>query len=106
MIIGVPKENYPGERRVAIVPIVIPTLTKAGFEVVVEAGAGTAAGYPDAQYTEKGATIADRASVFAKADIVTQVLCYGSNDVNGEADLPLFRKGQTRSEERRVGKEC
>ncbi|HEY6181526.1 MAG TPA: NAD(P)(+) transhydrogenase (Re/Si-specific) subunit alpha, partial [Terriglobales bacterium] len=85
MIIGVPKENYPGERRVAIVPIVIPTLTKAGFEVVVEAGAGTAAGYPDAQYTEKGATIADRASVFAKADIVTQVLCYGSNDVNGEA---------------------
>ena len=89
MIIGVPKESYPGERRVALVPVVIPALTKAGFEVVVEAGAGTGAGYPDAQYTEKGATIADRAGVFAKADIVTQVLCYGSNDVNGEADLPL-----------------
>src|SRR6185369_11289094 len=95
MIIGVPKENYPNERRVALVPIVIPILTKAGFEIVVEAGAGASAGYPDAQYAEKGATIADRAAVFAKADIVTQVLCYGSNDVNGEADLPLFRKGQT-----------
>ncbi len=95
MIIGVPKENYPGERRVAIVPMVIPALTKAGFEVIVEAGAGTAAGYPDAHYTEKGASIAERAAVFAKADIVTQVLCYGSNDANGEVDLPLFRKGQT-----------
>src|SRR4051794_814563 len=96
MIIGVPKENYPDERRVALVPIVVPMLTKVGFDVVIEAGAGTSAGYPDAHYTDKGAAIApDRAVVFAKADIVTQVLCYGSNDVNGEADLPLLRKGQT-----------
>lgn len=95
MIIGVPKESYPGERRVALVPVVIPALAKAGFEVVVEAGAGVAAGYPDARYAEKGATILpDRAAVFGRADIVVQILCYGSNDVTGKADLPLMRKGQ------------
>jgi NAD(P) transhydrogenase subunit alpha len=95
VIIGVPKESYPGERRVALVPIVIPNLTKAGFEVVVEAGAGTGAGYPDALYTDKGAKILpDRAAVFAQSDIIVQVLCYGSNDITGEADLPLMRRGQ------------
>jgi len=96
LIIGVPKESYPGERRVALVPIVIPILTKAGFEVVVEASAGAGAGYPDALYTDKGAKILPgRADVFAQADIVVQVLCYGSNDVTGEADVPLMRRGQT-----------
>lgn len=95
MIIGVPKESYPGERRVALVPMVIPTLAKAGFEIIVESGAGVCAEYPDALYTEKGARIVpDRASVFSQADIITQVLCYGSNDINGKADLPLMRKGQ------------
>jgi NAD(P) transhydrogenase subunit alpha len=96
VIVGVPKENYPGERRVALVPVVIPNLAKAGLEVVVEAGAGEQAGYPDTAYTEKGAKIVpDRAAVFGTADIVAQVLCYGSNDVTGKADLPLMRKGQT-----------
>ena len=95
MIIGVPKESYPGERRVALVPVVVPNLAKAGFEVVVEAGAGEQAGYPDSLYVEKGAKILpDRAAVFGVADIVTQVLCYGSNDVTGKADLPLMRRGQ------------
>jgi H+-translocating NAD(P) transhydrogenase subunit alpha len=95
VIIGVPKESYPGERRVALVPIVIPNLTKAGFEIIVEAGAGVAAGYPDALFVEKGAEILpDRAAVFAQADIILQVLCYGSNDVTGKADLPLMRRGQ------------
>jgi NAD(P) transhydrogenase subunit alpha len=95
MILGVPKENYPGERRVAIVPGVIAALAKAGLEVIVEAGAGIEAGYPDRNYTEKGAKlVADRAEVFRTADIVAQVLCYGSNDVNGKADLPLMRRGQ------------
>jgi proton-translocating NAD(P)+ transhydrogenase subunit alpha len=96
VIVGVPKENYPGERRVALVPVVIPNLAKAGLEVIVEAGAGEQAGYPDAAYIEKGAKIVpDRAAVFGTADIVAQVLCYGSNDVTGKADLPLMRKGQT-----------
>jgi H+-translocating NAD(P) transhydrogenase subunit alpha len=95
VIIGVPKESYPGERRVALVPLVVPTLAKAGFEVHVEAGAGAAAGYPDSQYAEKGAKIVDdRASVFAGSDIVTQLLCYGSNDVTGKQDVPLFRRNQ------------
>ncbi len=95
VIVGVPKESYPGERRVALVPIVVPNLAKAGLEVVVEAGAGEQAGYPDAAYVEKGARIVpDRAAVFRTADIVVQVLCYGSNDVTGKADLPLMRRGQ------------
>jgi NAD(P) transhydrogenase subunit alpha len=95
VIIGVPKENYPGERRVALVPLVVPNLLKAGLEVVIETSAGVEAGYPDALYVEKGAKILpDRAALFAKADIVVQVLCYGSNDVTGNADLPLMRRGQ------------
>jgi proton-translocating NAD(P)+ transhydrogenase subunit alpha len=95
VIVGVPKESFPGERRVALVPAVISNLAKAGLEVTVEAGAGVEAGYPDAQYAEKGAKIApDRKSVFATADIITQVLCYGSNDKTGKADLPLMRRDQ------------
>jgi len=95
VIVGVPKESYPGERRVALVPVVIPNLVKAGLEVIVEAGAGEQAGYPDAVYVEKGAKIVpDRAAVFSAADIVVQVLCYGSNDITGKADLPLMRRGQ------------
>jgi H+-translocating NAD(P) transhydrogenase subunit alpha len=95
VIIGVPKETYPGERRVALVPLVVPNLMKAGFTVLVESGAGAEAGYPDAFYIDKGARIApDRSSVFREADIVVQVLCYGSNDVTGKTDLPLMRPGQ------------
>ncbi|HLX74013.1 MAG TPA: Re/Si-specific NAD(P)(+) transhydrogenase subunit alpha [Terriglobales bacterium] len=95
MIIGVPKESYPGERRVALVPLVVPALIKAGFQVVVEAGAGEQAGYPDASYAEKGARIvSQRAAVFSESDIIVQILCYGSNDVTGHADLPLMRKNQ------------
>jgi H+-translocating NAD(P) transhydrogenase subunit alpha len=95
VIIGVPTESYPGERRVALVPMVIPNLTKAGFEVLVESGAGAEAGSPDALYVEKGAKILpDRAAVFSSADIIVQVLCYGSNDVTGRGDLPLLRHEQ------------
>jgi NAD(P) transhydrogenase subunit alpha len=75
--------------------MVVPNLLKAGFEVVIEADAGAQAGYPDAHYSEKGARIApNRAEVFASADIVLQVLCYGSNDITGRGDLPLLRRGQ------------
>jgi NAD(P) transhydrogenase subunit alpha len=95
MIVGVPRESYPGERRVALVPTVIPHLAKAGLEVVIEAGAGVGAGFPDAEYAAKGAKIlTDRAEVFRAADIVVQVLCYGSNDQTGKADVPFFRRGQ------------
>jgi H+-translocating NAD(P) transhydrogenase subunit alpha len=95
VIVGVPKESFPGERRVALVPSVVPNLNKAGLEVAIEQGAGREAGYPDAAYTEKGVKILpDRAAVFEKADIITQVLCYGSNDRTGRADLPLMRPDQ------------
>jgi NAD(P) transhydrogenase subunit alpha len=95
MIVGVPKESYPGERRVALVPKVIPSLLKAKLAVVLEAGAGIEAGYPDHQYAEKGAKILpSRAAVFTAADIVLQVLCHGSNDITGKDDLPLLRAGQ------------
>ncbi len=95
MIIGVPKEIYPGDRRVAIVPVVVPTLTKAGFEVHIQSGAGVEAGYPDSLYVEKGAKIvADRAAVFSSADIVVQILAYGANDLTGKQDVPLFRRDQ------------
>src|ERR1700756_2181322 len=95
MIVGVARESYPGEHRVALVPAVLPTLAKAGLEVVMESGAGEQAGYPDSLYIEKGGKILpDRAGVFRAADIVVQVLCYGSNDVTGKADLSLYRKGQ------------
>src|SRR6202030_4002688 len=95
MIVGVPRETFPGERRVALVPSVVPTLAKSGLEVVIEAGAGLEAGYPDADYIAKGAKIlADRAEVFRAADIIVQVLAHGSNDKTGEADLPLFRRDQ------------
>src|ERR1700738_1719388 len=95
MIVGVPRESFPGERRVALVPAGLPTRAKAGLEVVLEAGAGVEAGYPDADYVAKGAKILpQRADVFRTADIITQVLCYGSNDRTGKADLPLFRRDQ------------
>ena len=54
MLVGVPREIFPGERRVALVPPVIPNLKKAGLEVIIEAGAGVEAGYPDSEYTAKG----------------------------------------------------
>ena len=96
MIIGVPKESFPGERRVAMVPSVVPSLTKAGFEVAIEAGAGVGAGYLDEDYAGKGAKVlASRAEVFATADVVAQVLCYGSNDLTGKDDVPLYRRGQS-----------
>jgi len=64
--IGVLKETLAGERRVAITPKVIDVLTKAGAEVLVEAGAGLEAGYPDEEYIAKGAKIASNATAVAE----------------------------------------
>jgi NAD(P) transhydrogenase subunit alpha len=95
MIVGVPRETFPEERRVALVPAALANLTKAGLEIVIEAGAGVEAGYPDSEYVAKGAKIIpDRAEVFRAADIIAQVLSYGANDKTGEADLPLFHRDQ------------
>ena len=56
--IGVPKEVFPGEKRVATVPDAVTKLVKLGFAVVVEQGAGDLADLSDAAYIEAGATIA------------------------------------------------
>jgi NAD(P) transhydrogenase subunit alpha len=95
MIVGVPRESYPGERRVALVPAVVPMLAKVGLEVRLESGAGAEAGYLDADYISKGAKIAaTRADIFATSDIVAQVLGYGANDLTGQADLSQLRRDQ------------
>lgn len=95
MIVGVPRETFPGERRVSLVPSVIPNLKKVGLDVVIEKNAGTAAGYPDTEYAAKGARIInERREVFGTADVIVQVLCHGSNDRTGEADVPLYRRDQ------------
>ena len=70
MIVGVPRETYPGERRVALVPAVIPNLVKAGLQVVIEAGAGVEAGFPDSEYGAKGAKILEPLGVKAVERIV------------------------------------
>lgn len=94
MKIGVPKETFPGERRVALVPSVLPSLTKAGFQIVVESGAGTAAGFHDEAYQEKGAQVSNRAEAFRTADIVTQVRAAGAAGAEAQADLALLRPDQ------------
>src|ERR1051325_6813614 len=71
MIVGIPKEIAGEERRVALAPDLIAPLTKAGLDVLVQIGAGTAAGFPDGQYQEKGARLS--AAVLAEADIVLKV---------------------------------
>jgi proton-translocating NAD(P)+ transhydrogenase subunit alpha len=94
MIIAVPKETFPGERRVALVPASVPPLTKAGLEVHIETGAGAEAGFPDQEYAEAGARIvASRDEAFA-ADVVLQVRTLGANPEAGKADLSRMRKDQ------------
>jgi NAD(P) transhydrogenase subunit alpha len=93
MKIGVPKETFPGERRVALVPGVLATLGKLGLTAVVERGAGEAAGFPDAAYADQKAELGSRADVFG-ADIVAQVRTLGANPSAGAADLSLMKRGQ------------
>jgi NAD(P) transhydrogenase subunit alpha len=74
MKIGVPAETRPGEGRVALVPESVKRLVGAGISVTVERGAGERACFPDAAYTEAGATIvADRDALLGGADMVLRV---------------------------------
>ncbi|MEQ8485694.1 MAG: Re/Si-specific NAD(P)(+) transhydrogenase subunit alpha [Pseudomonadales bacterium] len=74
MLIGVPKETWRGERRVALVPLTVKKLVNAGFEVAIESGAGAVAGYTDEAYREAGARVGDdRAGLLRAADIVLRV---------------------------------
>lgn len=93
MKLGVPKETFPGENRVAIVPAVLPTLKKLGLDVVVEHDAGANAGFPDKAYIEQQASVGSRTDVFA-ADILAQVRAPGANPVGGAADIAGLHQDQ------------
>jgi len=93
LLVGVPRETFPGETRVALVPAVLPQLTKAGMGVIVESRAGEAAGFADEQYVAHGAEIGNRERVF-KADIVAQVRTCGANPELGRDDIHRFREEQ------------
>ncbi len=94
MKIAVLKELYPGERRVALVPANVPQLAKAKLQVLVEAGAGVEAGFPDQLYTDKGATVvADRSAALA-ADILLQVRAVGMDADGGSSLRHSVRPGQ------------
>jgi H+-translocating NAD(P) transhydrogenase subunit alpha len=93
MIAGVAKETWPGERRVALVPSLVPTLQKADLEIVLEAGAGEAAGFPDSEYREKGARIASRDEV-SEAEILLQVRSLAGRPEGPPPALDLLRRGQ------------
>ena len=86
MRVGIPTETCPGETRVALIPAAVPGLIKAGLEVVVQAGAGRAAGFPDEAYRTQGAAVGTRAEAFS-AEIVLQVR-------SAPGDPSLLRPGQ------------
>jgi len=92
--VGVPRETCPGERCVALVPRSVEVLQKAGMAVLIEPSAGLAAGYPDEEYTKRGAKLASRAEIFAESSIVLQFRSVGANPDAGRSDLPSFRSGQ------------
>lgn len=88
MRVGIPKETFPGETRVAIVPAAIPPLVKSGLEVIVEPGAGASAGFPDEMYRTQGATLVSRQDLFKTSDIILEVRAT-------PAEPSLLRSGQT-----------
>lgn len=95
MIIAVPKETFPGERRVALLPASVPALVKSACRVLMEAGAGVSAGFPDDAYRQAGAEVlADRRAVFEAADVLLQVRGLGANPQAGQPDLELIRDAQ------------
>jgi len=93
--VGVVCESAPGERRVAMVPGALAVLSKSGVEFLMETGAGARAGFPDAEYAEKGVRIVSRQEVFDAADVIAQVRSPGANPDGAAADLALMRRGQT-----------
>lgn len=91
LTIGVPRESAAGERRVAITPTVVAALSKLGLKVVVESGAGTAAGFPDGAYTDKGATVGTRDDALGAAIVAMVQVVAGDPS---SADLEKLHAGQ------------
>jgi NAD(P) transhydrogenase subunit alpha len=94
IIVGVPRETFRGETRVAMVPAVVAVLAKSGVRTIVERGAGEASGYPDAAYEAKGASLASRDEVFERAQVVVQVRVAGANPAGTRDDARRYRRGQ------------
>jgi NAD(P) transhydrogenase subunit alpha len=92
--VGSPRETFPGERRVALVPRACEALGKAGMSVLVEQSAGLSAGFPDELYVARGARVVSRQELFAQADVIAQVRSLGGNPEHGRADLALLRPSQ------------
>ena len=85
---GVLKETWPGETRVAVVPGVVTAFAKSGVEILLETGAGDAAGFPDSQYVEKGARVVRREDVLAEASLLLSVRSFaGAHDQDAIARL-------------------
>ena len=93
--VGIVAERAPGERRVAMVPGALSVLNKTGAELILEAGAGERAGFPDTEYTAKGVRIAGRQEILDTADVVLQVRSPGANPETGDRDVAEMRRGQT-----------
>jgi len=94
MLIGVPREIARGERRVALVPDVVPQLTRAGHRVIVERGAGQRAGFTDEAYSAAGCDLADvPGEIYASAQMILKVQRPGREEATGEAELDLLREG-------------
>jgi H+-translocating NAD(P) transhydrogenase subunit alpha len=73
MKVGIPKEIYPHEARVAATPDTVEKMAKLGLELMVEAGAGEASTFADAAYIEAGARVVGGKALYAEADIVLKV---------------------------------
>lgn len=94
LTIGIPKESYPGERRVAITPQNVKLLLKKGFSrVLIERGAGAEAQFTDEAYEQAGAKTVDRRSVFSEADIMLKVRPLSIDGEDSEVDA--IREGAT-----------
>jgi NAD(P) transhydrogenase subunit alpha len=94
MLAAVPRETFPHERRVALVPKDVAALKKAGLEVAIESDAGAAALFGDNEYAAHGARVEpDRKRLFAEADLVLTVRGPGSHREFPPADLDAMKPG-------------
>src|SRR5689334_9533508 len=96
LLIAVPRERTPGERRVAATPDSVRKLVKLGFEVAVEAGAGAAANFRDADYAAAGARlVTDPRAIWREADLVVKLQPPTDAPDLGAHEADLLREGAT-----------
>jgi len=94
MLIGVPREIARGERRVALIPDVVPQLAKAGHRVLIERGAGLRAGFTDEAYRAAGSDLADvAAEIYSSAQMILKVQRPARDEATGQAELDFFKEG-------------